>query len=216
MKGKGKSNNKNKRSKTVSRFMCIRELKPNVIPTREEVVSIYNQLMSVNRRVGSDTDVYTTLIPFETGISSDSSGNVSNVFSNDPNNSAYWSSISSNFEQWRVLGVRMQFVPSYASGGSVTIYKSPLIYVTDFDSSAVLTSYALARTFSNAREVPSTKPFTITAVEDDSSAANWNDVQTAVPVNSLWIKFFGTGFTASSPLGRVTIDYIVQFKNRGV
>ncbi len=199
-----------------SRFITVRELRPNVIPSRKDVEDIYSQMMQSKRIVGSDNDVSTVLVPFETALSSDSSGNVSQVFSNDPNNSAYWTTLYSNFEQYRVLGVRMHFVPNSVHGGTTTIYKSPLIYVTDFDSSAALTSYGLARTFSNHREVESTKPFTVFAVEDDSNIAEWNDVVTATPINSFWIKMFGTGFTASMALGRITIDYIVQFKGRGV
>jgi len=110
----------------------------------------------------------------------------------------------------------MKFTPTAVHGGTVTIYKPPLIYVTDYDSSASLTSYGLARTFSNSREIESEMPFEILAVEDDSSQAAWNDVNSSPPGNALWIKQFGTGFTASTPVGRVTIDYIVQFKNRGV
>jgi hypothetical protein len=215
-KSSSKKTPNRRQTKSDKPFMRIKELKPNVIPTRPLVEQVYQSMNDFHRTPGSDLDVYTTLVPFETGISSDSSGNVSNVFSNDPNNSAYWTTIVSNFEQYRVLGVKFSFVPNTIHGGTVTIYKSPFVYVTDFDSSAVLTSYGLARTFSNCREIESTKRFSILAVEDDSSQAGWNDVATNPPSNPLWIKFFGTGFTASTPLGRVTIDYVVQFKNRGV
>ncbi len=195
--------------------MTIKELKPGVIPTREEVVSVYNRLMSINRRVGSDTDVYTTIASYETALASDGSGNVSSVLSNDPNNSAYWATISSNFEQWRVLGIHVKFVPTFVTGGSTALFKPPLVYVTDFDSSSALTSYTFAKTFSNCREVESYKTISFLSVEDDSSGANWNDTQTQVPINQFWVKFFGSGFTASTALGRLVVDYIVQFKNRG-
>lgn len=213
---KNKKRSSTSKNRLPSRYTNVKELKPEIIPTRGDVSKVYNSLMSNNRRVGSDNDVYTTLVPYEIGVSSDSSGNVSNVFSNDPNNSSYWTTISSNFEQWRVFGIRVEFIPNTITGGTTTIYKSPFVYVTDFDSSAVLTSYLTARTFSNCREVPSTRQFSLLAVEDDTSGANWNDVLANPPVNSLWVKFFGSGFTASTPLGRVTVDYIVQFKNRGL
>jgi len=215
-KSKNRSNSQQKTLKAPNRWITVKELKPQLVPSRKEVEAIYSSLILNNRVPGSDLDVYTTLVPFEVGISSDGSGNCSNVFSNDPNNSAYWVTIASNYEQYRVFGVRMQFIPNSIHGGTTTIYKSPLIYVTDFDSSAVLTSYGLARTFSNHREVQSTHTFTVFAVEEDASSALWNDVATNPPGNALWIKFFGTGFTASTPLGRVTVDYIVQLKGRGV
>ncbi len=215
---KNTSNNKSKSEEMAdkSKFLIVKELRPRVIPSRDDVQMIYNQLISTRRFPGSDLDVYTTLVPYEAGISSDASGNVQNVWSNDPNNSAYWSTIYGNWEQYRVLGVAFRFIPNSIHGGATTIYKSPLIYVTDFDSSANLTSYGLARTFSNSRERESTESVFILAVEDDSTQAVWNDVNTSPPGNSLWVKQYGSGFTASTPIGRVTVDYIVQFKNRGV
>ncbi len=207
--------NMKKSQKSDERYIRINELKPGMVPTREDVVRIYGELKQ-RQASGTDRDVLTVSVPYSTGVSSDGSGTVQTVLSNDPNNSVYWTSIFANYEEYRVLGIRLEYEPYFLTGGSTLIQRAPLTVVTDFDSSAALTSYALAKSYSNQKSYRSDQRFTIMAVDENTEAADWNNSNTAAPVSSFWIKFFSTTNSASTVLGVITLEYIVQLKNRGV
>ncbi len=208
-------NTRRKESEPSGRWINVRELHPEIAPTRSEVLAAYNSLKA-RQRAGSDMDVSTVVVPYTTSLAANGSGVVAQVLSNDPNNSSYWSSIYSNYEQYRVLGLRMKYTPILAFGGSSVSTKGPLVVVTDFDSSAALTSYLLAESYSNSKTIPTEKEFTMIAVEEDTNAAAWNDTNTSAPANSFWIKFYSADNSASLLIGRVDIEYIIQLKNRGV
>ncbi len=197
------------------RYIRINELKPSLVPSREDVVRIYGELKQ-RQSSGNDRDLTTVAVPYSAGISSDGSGTVQTVLSNDPNNSAYWTSIFANYEEYRVLGIRLEYEPYHLTGGSTLTQRAPMVVVTDFDSSAVLTSYALAKSFSNHKSYRSDQKFTLMAVDENTEGALWNNVNTAAPNSSFWIKFFSNTNTASITLGVITLEYIVQLMNRGV
>ncbi len=198
-----------------SRYIRINELKPAAVPTREDVVRIYGELKQ-RQASGTDRDLLTVAVPYSTGISSDGSGTVQTVLSNDPNNSAYWTSMFANYEEYRVLGIRLEYEPYQLTGGSTLVQRAPIVAVTDFDSSAALTSYALAKSFSNQKSYRSDQRFSIMAVDENTEGALWNNSNVAAPASSFWIKFYSTTNSASTVLGVVTLEYIVQLRNRGV
>jgi len=207
-------NKKNiKRPSKVNRFVTCKELKPDLFPTHSDVTLALRERDAERR--DQTQELFTCVLPYDVAISSDVSGNIQQTFSNDPNNSAYWSSYYQNFDQYRVLGVRLTYEPLIIVGGSTATVRAPISVVTDYDDSASLTAYSLAETYSDHQRHYSDKRFVKISCENVSSDG-WNNAITSAPTNSFWVKLFSSGNSFSTAMGRVLIEYVVQFRGRGI
>jgi len=212
-----KSSNKNakrveNRKKPVRYIVC-RELRPEVFPLHIDLVVAFQQRDAQRR--DQTQELQTVVLPFDVSLSSDSSGNIQQVYANDPTNSSYWNTYRQNFDQYRVLGMRFSYEPHIITGGSTVTTRAPISIVTDYDDSTGLTAYSLAETYSDHQRFVSDRKFT----KVGSEAANidgWNDVMTTSPVNQFWMKTFSSGNTFSTIMGRVMLEYVVQFRGRGI
>ncbi len=204
-----------KKNKTnTSRYLTYQELRPELPANMEDVNNYMRTVMQ--RRRDRWPQVYTEIVPFNVALVSDSSGNVQQVFSNDPTNSAEWSDYSANWDSYRVLGIHASFVPNDIVGGSTATVRAPLAICTDYDDATGLTSYLLAETYTDHQLHKLSVPWTKTICERNIEASAFNDVIGASPTNQFWLKTFSSGNTASTTMGRMTIYYIVQFQGRGI
>lgn len=206
-------NKKNKRQPPKGRYVVCKELKPDLFPTHTDVMVALRQRDAERR--DQTQELFTVVLPYDVSIASDVSGNIQQTYSNDPNNSAYWSSYYQNFDQYRVLGVRLTFEPLIIVGGSTATVRAPISVVTDYDDSTSLTAYSLAETYSDHQRHYSDKRFVKVACESISTDS-WNNAITSAPTNGFWIKLFSSGNTASTNLGRILVEYVVQFRGRGI
>ncbi len=201
-----------KRRKPARYVMC-RELKPDVFAEPSDVRLVLAQRDAQRR--DRTQELETVVLPFDVSFASDSSGNIQQVYANDPTNSAYWTVYRANYDQYRVLGVRFTYEPNILVGGSSVTIRAPVSVVTDYDDSASLTAYSLAETYSDHQRFVSDKRIVKIACEQ-ATVDMWTDSVTSSPNNQFWIKTFSAGNTPSTTMGRVLIEYVVQFKGRGI
>ncbi len=212
-----KSANKNlgrkARRQKPQRFLNCKELKPDVYPTYPDVMLILNQRDAQRR--DSVQELNTVVLPFDVALASDSSGNIQQVFAADPTNSIYWTTYRSNFDQYRVLGMRFSFEPTIIVGGNTVTVRAPIAIVTDYDDATSLTAYSLAETYSDHQRHTGDKKFSKISCEA-ANIESWTDAVSSSPVNQFWVKLFSSGNTTSTVFGRVLLEYIVQFRGRGI
>jgi hypothetical protein len=212
-----KSSRKNSARKTrrpkQSRFVNCKELKPDLFPVHSDVALVLNQRDAQRR--DKTQELQTVVLPFDVALASDGSGNIQQVFANDPTNSIYWSSYRSNFDQYRVLGIRFIFEPTIIVGGSTATVRAPISLVTDYDDATGLTAYSLAETYSDHQRHVGDRRIVKTSCEA-AAIDGWTDSISGSPVNQFWIKTFSSGNTASTVMGRVLLEYVVQFRGRGI
>lgn len=205
---------KKKFSKKSSRYYACLELKGDLPPSYNDIKKILK--IQARQRRDEDSDLTTVLVPFETLIGTDGSGNVQLSYQNNPNDSDFWIEYQQNYDQYRVLGMRVEFEPVRHMGGSVVTIKAPMVIVTDYDDGIALTAYSLAETFSDCQKHKPETPFTKISVDPDINNAGFNNQMSAAPTNPFWVKIYSAGNTESIALGRLTITYVVQLRGRGI
>lgn len=213
---KGKKGKKSKGPKPESRYIKHQELKPDLIPKVGDVLKALKLARKEERDKIQDLD--TKFLYFDYEIQASSGGVIQEVLSNNPNNSVtYWPILHENYDQYRVLGIKMEFEP-YAISGSGTasspVVRTPIYVCTDYDDSTALTSYQVAETYSDCQKFrPGTK-WTKIACDPTVLGAQFNDVIDSAPNDSFWMKIYSSGNTASLKVGRVIVTYVVQMKGR--
>jgi hypothetical protein len=161
-----------------------------------------------------ESDGYTIVLRDDVALTTDGSGLLQKVYSNNPNTAQLWSTFASPFEKYRTLAFSITFSPLLPIGGSTTLFWAPIATVLDRDDSVALTSYDLACRFSSVQEFPGGSKFTRTFLMDgiDESVT----VTTASPAADMWIKLYSSGNTLSTTLGHIIITWVVQFKSMGI
>lgn len=210
---KSHSKNKSRKENRNTRWTVCRELKATVFPVMGDVHKIFS--MTESKRKRGEQELLTVIVPYDTNIAADSSGNVQAVFSNDPNNSTYWVDYRSNFDSYRVLGMRVSFQAFTLTGGSSVTTRSPIAVITDYDDPTVLTGYALAETFSDHARYRAEQTWTKVACES-ATEVSWNTTMASPPTNGMYVKLYSAGNSASLSLGRVKVEYLVQLRARGI
>ncbi len=157
------------------------------------------------------------VLPFfiDAALNSDSSGKVVDVFSNNPSSLAQWSSLIAVWDEYRVLNMRVAFIPGFPVGGSTFQTILPIASVVDRDNSTVLGSYSDAQSFGSFQEYGGAKPFHRDVPLSNSGEDN-GFIDTSNPIANGWIKFYCAGANASQPFGRVQRTFLIQFRGRGV
>jgi len=158
------------------------------------------------------TDMYTTRLSYEILMTTDSAGKFIVTLSNLPSGFANWANYVNVFDEYRVLGAHVMIKPSRFNGQLVT--QAPVVTLIDYDSSANVTSYGQAGQYASSQETPGGVKLSRWFVM--SGAENAAFVTTSAPVASWYIKFFSTGNTVSMDLGRVRVDFFVQFRGLGI
>lgn len=143
--------------------------------------------------------------------SSDGSGVISAVYSDDPSPSTDWSSLAASFEEYRTLGHQLEYVTQnqYLRGSITT---RPICLVDDRANATPLTSYA------NAAEHASITVKTMDNGWKKRINMNGSDEavfqKTSAPVATRWIKTYCSGLSFSSSYGVLLITYLVQFRGK--
>ncbi len=206
---------KQKRNKKTSngRYLVCEELKPDVFPTHQDV----KKILRIRDMMKKDRvqELQTVVIPFDVLIASDSSGNIQQTYANNPTNSPYWTEYDANWDEYRVLGIKVSYEPFILVGGSTITLRAPISVVTDYDDSTSLTAYSLADTYSDHERHPSDRPWEKVSCEA-VTLDGWNGNMAAGPTNQFWVKLFSAGNSASTSMGRILVEYIVQFRGRGI
>lgn len=172
---------------------------------------IFSQIIARDKH---ETDTYTVRIVVDSILSTDSSGKITSAFSQVDTSAPLWTDLAAAFDEYRTLAMRVVVKPYRFAGGSSVTTLAPIASVTDLDSSAILTSYALAGQYSSYKETQG--GMTHTAYAAMSGPEN-SVFQSTASVGALWyLKLYSSGNTASTAVANVAIERIVQFRGKGI
>jgi len=158
-------------------------------------------------------DLHTLDLHYEMPFGSDVSGNIIQVFSNNPSGGSNWTAISGTFEGYRTLAMRLSYTPANRyTRGTVATY--PIVTTIDYEDLANLGSYAQAAYSSSFRSHTLDDPFSVTARMFGVESAGF--VPTSTPVNTFVIKCYANNLSISTLYGLLIIDYRVQFRGLGI
>jgi hypothetical protein len=186
----------------------VNEIDENVMSiTKSDVGNLISQLAKEAR-------TRTELLTYELAATTDASGILSSVVGSDPTNAANSSSFFSAYESYRVLGIRLKFRPLRINGGSTATFQAPIAAVVDNNDATALTGYTVAARYASMKETGGAEPFSIVGPMCGSEDGGF--ISTASPASRIWIKLYSNGNTASTTVGRLQIEYVVQFRGKGI
>lgn len=164
---------------------------------------------------GPNEQVMTTLrLGFDSGVTTDGSGSLATVISNSPVQAQNWLSYAATFEEHRVLAFRVEFDPYWVAGGTTAVTLAPIASVIDRTDATALTGYGLAERYPSHKKTPGQKRFhqlvTMSGIEESSF------FPTSSPSANNWIKFYSSGNTASTTIGRLNVVLLIQFRGLGI
>lgn len=158
-----------------------------------------------------ESDMIETVLSFTDVLDSNGAGAILDVIGNDPAASGDFSSFSNIYDEYRVLGERLEFFP-YNRYSKTTTTCVPIIVVKDRNDSLALASYSAALQYSSAvkrsLEDPWVEQMKMNGIEDAGF------VNTASTSANRWYKFYGDGLTTSTNYGRYFFYLRVQFRGR--
>jgi len=169
----------------------------------------------------TETDLHTVVALSDGNLASDSSGNIFVVFTSNPNSPggglgavAGWANLAGSFDEYRVLGFELHYIPYDKFNRGVSVFTVPLMVVTDYDSAAALTGYSQADQYSSSK--------TCSLDENWKYTVRMNGIENSVFISTLapspmfFIKTCGTGATVTTSYGKVFVRYRIQFRGRGL
>ncbi len=162
----------------------------------------------------SEDDTYTIEVCDEVPLTTDGSGLIASVYSDDPSGTADWASYVDVYEEYRVLYFQVDFRPLHQAGGSTATFWAPIASVVDRSDAVALTGYSAAEEFSSVKEFGGGRAFHRFVPMDGTGDATF--LSTASTVAKKWIKFYSSGNSNSLTVGRVMKRYLVQFRGRGL
>ncbi len=165
----------------------------------------------IDRTDRQEADVIETVLSFTGVLDSDGAGAMLDVIGNDPSASGDFASFSNIYDEFRVLGERLEFFP-YNRYSKTTTTCVPVIVVKDRNDSAALASYSAALQYSSAKkrslEDPWVEEMKMNGIEDSGFQS------TAATASNRWFKFYGDGLTTTTNYGRYFFYLRVQFRGR--
>ncbi len=159
----------------------------------------------------SQEDDVEVLLSFTGTITSNGAGAIVDVIGNDPSASGDFASYQNIYDEYRVLGERLEYFPNDRYSKTTTKC-TPLIVVKDRNDNAALSSYSSAIQYSSAEkrslEDPWIEVMKMKGIEDASFES------TASGAANRWFKMYGDGLTVSNTYGRYFFYMRVQFRGR--
>jgi len=205
-KNKSRKSPRRKKSKS-SVYFNKKELKSSVTSCP---LDIYSTLLVARRQ----QDTYTIIMSRDDVLSSSGSGTLTTVYANDPSGAANWSTLAAAFDEYRVLAMRLNFEAFSFHGGNLITVRAPIASVIDYDTSAGLTGYTLANQYSSIIERPGGSTWNRTAYM--SGVENAGFLSTMSPAPTFWIKLYSANNSTSLNLANARIEWIVQFRGKGI
>ncbi len=160
------------------------------------------------------SDLHTFLLIGGGTVTSDSGGVINTVF--DPSaqctSDANWSSYTSLFKEWRILALKVRFLPSnrYSKSGVVT---NPIITITDRTGNSVLASLAAALNNASALEFTLDDPWERVVRMDSIEEANFVLTSSApASASRFYIKTYASGLTNSTVYGQFMSFVVIQMR----
>ncbi len=154
--------------------------------------------------------LFTVRLGFDQAMTSDGSGAIATVISDSPVQGQNWTNYAAVFDQARVLCMKVTFEPFW----TVNCTFAPLASVVDRSDATALTGYGLAERYSSHKKTAGQK--INRQIVNMSGSGESDFFSTASPVARHWVKFYGSGNTASFTFGRLNVELLVQFRGVGI
>jgi len=150
-------------------------------------------------------------------VSSDAGGQIFFTVDNDPSRYLDWSGYTALYNAYRVLAIRLRWIPNdigFPSGASAAVQRPLVTWVRRNvpGSPAAPSSVAAAYDNDGARVQNVGKQWSQTLRADGNPDLDWKAV--SAPVQTFQVQIYGNSFTASTVYGQVFQDCLVQLKNR--
>ncbi len=175
-------------------------------------VVVYRGPIGLSNQTRTMGELRTVEMRWTDTIYSSATGTITNVVANNPSLAEDWSNYAAIFNEYRVLGFKMEFLPAnkYNKSNATTVV--PGYVVLDNESSSSLSSLAQAAAYSTAKFVSLDEPFMHVARMSDVEQADF--VATSSVASAQWIKLFFTGLANSVLYGSIHVTLMVQFKGQ--
>jgi len=159
-------------------------------------------------------DLFTTELNFDFTVAADGAGTYSSNFSNGASSSPDWASYAAIFDEYRVIALKVVYTPVLYVGGSTATQFQPIATVIDYDDGNVPATMSGMSEFSSFKEHAPLKPWSVVALAQ--SVSDLQFIDTASPAATFNIHALSLGNTASVNLGRLKVQYLTQFRGKGV
>jgi len=207
----------NLRSKNSGRSRSGKQ-KPGVLLPQElgpnDLVESLPHFNACLRALRSQQICHTLVMTYEVAATTDITGVLAQVFGNNPSSVAGWSTLAAAYDEYRVLGMRLEFSPTMIHGGTTATYQAPIAVINDYDNAAALTLYTDGAKYDSYKEHTQEASWTQTILM--SAAENASFLGTNTPANTYYFKTYSSGNSASVVVGRWTLSYLIQFRGHGI
>jgi hypothetical protein len=195
---------KNKRNVNSRR----RSRKQNLPRAPPATVLAYKGLIPYNASETGITAVLRDEFSLSTGVGTAISANLDN----NPSGTDNWSEYSTSWSEYRVLGVRFQFVPQYAVN-TAAIASSPFAHsVLHMKSAPSIASYGQCFSYGDSRFGHINKPFSREWRMNSAEEGTYIDCSS--PALTAYIfTYYADSLTAATIYGILFRTWLVQFRN---
>jgi hypothetical protein len=162
----------------------------------------------------NETSCISVCITNSADFTSNGLGIIDLVVQDNPAGSPDWSSWSSIYDEYRVLGWEVSFIPNNQYSKVSTVCQ-PLLGVIDRADGAPLGAYTVAVQYGSVKNLSLENPWRIvTKLAGSTEEAQFS--RTGAPSTKTYIKFYSTGLTTSSTYGLYVVRRRVQFRARAI
>jgi hypothetical protein len=145
-------------------------------------------------------------------VSSSVAGLLANTFSMNPGGFTDWASYKVLYDEFRVLGTEMTYIPNYNNTYAAALIQAPFLIGTDRDSNTVPANYGAAWNYESAVVGTTGSKLHLTAKMTGSEDAQFLTTTSGVVPWYHW--YFANGLTASTNYGSMFFRMLVQFRGR--
>lgn len=159
----------------------------------------------------SETGI-TTLLRDEFSLSTGAGTAISANLDNNPSGTDNWSEYSTSWSEYRVLGIRFQFVPQYAVN-TAAVATSPFAHsILHMKAAPAIVSYGQCFSYGDAKFGHVTKPFLREWRMDSAEEGTFLDCS-APALTAYTFTYYADSLTAATIYGILFRTWLVQFRN---
>lgn len=160
-------------------------------------------------------DTFDRVLTDSVNVAATAGGVYNTVFQTDPTSMTQWANMVGNVDEYRVLGMRVHFVPvnkrnqtlAVAYGAGV----APVVTVIDNNSVVALSSLQVGCEFGSHKLHSFADSWTVEAKATSKNHMLWVDTNNS-PTYVFSIKTYSTGNFASISLGVAFVTRLIQFR----
>ncbi len=175
----------------------------------ESVVTYRGPILAPRDR--EETDLHTVVLGYTATLASDATGTIASFFVNNIGSSVDWSSFAAIYDEYRVLGIRLEYFPNNRYT-KVTTTCVPALCAVDRDDIGTPASYNELMGYASSKVCSLEDPWSMEAHMSGIEDSGFVTTATTTPLYG--IKMFATGLTVSTTYGRYFFYWRVQFRGR--